>query len=278
VLAVSIPVTIGWLCWSGVSFFWGAVYTGIVFLLVVGLVRVLVESGLFSQQVHTGPMHLMGLTEGPLVPASSLAPLMPAHSSLFFDMKCFMGPSIMNSFKMAEETRPRLWRFHAVVIAGIVITIVVASATLLWLVYGAGANLGGDWFFNSGPNVLLNATTRLIRYGGQGQSSALWVFCLLGAFWAVLSVVMRQRFFWWLNPIGLAMLMNPLARAYWFSFFVGWLCKKITVSYGGRHTFAGIRPLFIGLIFGELLACFLWAFLKYALRLHYVAIDINLNQ
>ena len=278
VLALSIFVTLGWLRWNGVSFFWGSVYTGIVFLLVVGLIRVLAESGLFSQQVHTGPMHLMGLTQRPFVPASSLAPMMPVHSALFFDMKCFIGPSIMNSFKMEEETRAHRWWFHAVVMASIIATVLVGAVTLLWLVYGVGANLGDEWFFTVGPNTLLDATSRLIRYGGQGQSPALWIFYVIGAFWAILSVIMRQRFFWWLSPIGLAMMMNPLARAYWLSFFVGWLCKKITVSYGGRHTFAKLRPLFIGLIFGELLACFLWALLKYALALEYVAIDINLNQ
>ena len=278
VLALSVLITLGWLRWNGVSFLWGSVYTAIVFLLVVGLVRVLAESGIFCQQVHTGPLHLAALAPTPVVPASSLAPMMPAHSALFFDMKCFIGPSIINSFKMEEEVRAQRRRFHLIIIASILVTILVGAVTLLWLAYGPGANLSQDWFFTIGPNTLLDATSHLIHYGGAGQPPGLWIFYLAGAGWAVLSLLMRKRFFWWLNPIGLAMLMNPLTRAYWLSFFVGWVCKKITVSYGGRHSFARIRPFFIGLIFGELLACFLWAVLKYAFSLDYVWIDINLNQ
>lgn len=278
VLALSVLIAGAWLHWSGVGLFWSALYTGVIFLLALGLIRVLAESGLFCQQVHTGPMHLLGLTQGPLVPAASLAPLMPAHSTLFFDMKCFIGPNILNSFKMEEETRAHRWKFHGVVIAGILVTVLVGFVTILWMAYGLGANRSSSWFFTVGPNTLLDATTRLVRDGGQGASSSLWVFYLIGAFWAVLSLFMRQRFFWWLSPIGLAMLVNPLTRAYWLSFFVGWLCKKLAVAYGGRHTFATLRPLFIGVIFGEIMACFLWALLKYAFNLEYVGIDINLNQ
>lgn len=275
-LALSMGVTVLWLKFSGVAFVWGSLYTGAIFLMSVGLIRVLAESGLFCQQVHTGPMHLMGITPGTVVPGASLAPMMQAHSSLFFDMKCFIGPSIMNSFKMEEETRAQRWKFHGIVIAGILVTVAAGFVTLLYLVYGLGANRSINWFFTSGPNAFLNGTTRLIADGGE--TPWLWWFFALGAGWAVLSLLMRQKFFWWLHPIGLVMLMNPLTRAYWLSFFVGWLCKKAAVSYGGRHTFARLRPLFIGLIFGELLACFVWALLKFSLKLDYVLIDINLNQ
>ena len=49
------------------------------------------------------------------------------------------------------------------------------------------------------------------------------------------------------------------------------MCKKLTVKYGGRHTFAKTVPLFLGLIFGELLACFLWAVLARTLHLDKVS-------
>ena len=276
VLALALTVSIGWLRFSGVSFTWASAYTAAVFLMSVGLIRVLAESGLFCQQVHAGPMHLLGITSGPVVPGASLTPIMQAHSSLFYDMKCFIGPSIINSFKMEEETRAHRWKFHAIVIAGILATVVAGFVTLLIFVYGTGANRGINWFFNSGPNSFLNGTVRLVSLGGE--TPALWWSVGIGAAWAVLSMFMRQRFFWWLHPIGLVMLVNPLTRAYWLSFFVGWLCKKAAVSYGGRHTFASLRPFFIGLIFGEILACVLWAVLKFFFGLEYVLIDINLNQ
>jgi hypothetical protein len=87
---------------------------------------------------------------------------------------------------------------------------------------------------------------------------------------------MRRRFFWWLHPIGFVMMANPLMGCLWLSFFIGWFCKKLTVKYGGRHTFAKAVPLFLGLIVGELLACFFWAVLAQALHLReFHGIDIN---
>jgi hypothetical protein len=48
--------------------------------------------------------------------------------------------------------------------------------------------------------------------------------------------------------------VNPLIAFLWFSFFLGWLCKKITVKYGGQMSFELMRQIMIGLIFGELTA------------------------
>jgi hypothetical protein len=91
----------------------------------------------------------------------------------------------------------------------------------------------------------------------------------------VLSIVMRRRFFWWLHPIGFAMMTNPLMTQLWFSFFLGWCCKKMTVKYGGRHMFARLRPLFIGFIFGELMACIGWSLVAHVLHISDVSINLD---
>ena len=71
------------------------------------------------------------------------------------------------------------------------------------------------------------------------------------------------------------MMANPLIAQLWFSFFLGWCCKKLAVRYGGRHMFARLRPAFIGLIFGELMACFVWSVIAATLHLSKISIDIN---
>ena len=86
---------------------------------------------------------------------------------------------------------------------------------------------------------------------------------------------MRRKFFWWLHPIGFAMMANALIPALSFSFFIGWCCKKLAVRYGGRHMFARLRPAFIGLIFGELMACFVWSVVASTFALNKVSIDLD---
>jgi len=53
------------------------------------------------------------------------------------------------------------------------------------------------------------------------------------------------------------MTINPLIHYLWFSFFIGWVCKKIVVQYGGKPSFDKVRLVMMGLIVGELVAIFI---------------------
>ena len=81
----------------------------------------------------------------------------------------------------------------------------------------------------------------------------------IGAGWSAMSLLVRRFLFWFPHPIGYIMLVNPqLMASLWFSFFLGWIFKRIVMKYGGKLTFDWTRTLFIGLIMGELIAIFGW--------------------
>ena len=273
---VSCAVAIGWLAWCRVSWYWSAGFLAVIVLVTVGLMRVVAEGGIYWFHIHTGPFHLIksfGATEA--VPKAVLAPLMPIYSVLFLDIKTFMAPAVMNSFKMQDETRAARRWFHAIVIAASLATVVVSFVAILYIVYGVGANRAEGWFFTVGPQSLFDNTQLLVSGGAAGSGQHNWIFYLIGAGWVLLSIGMRRRFFWWLHPIGLVMLANPLIAQLWFSFFLGWCCKKLAVRYGGRHMFARLRPAFIGLIFGEFVAAFTWSLIAVTMHLNKISIDIN---
>ena len=271
-------VSLGWLCWSGVSFLWAASFLAIVVLITIGLMRVVAEGGVYWFQVHVSPFHLSRVFGGlKTIPAAVLAPLMTIYSVLLLDIKTYMAPAVLNSFKMQEETRASRRRFHWTVALAIAVTVIASTIAILHIAYSVGADRASGWFFTGAPVYILNQTQRMVG-GTLGTIGNLnWLFYLFGAGWVVLSILVRRRFFWWLHPIGFVMLANPLMASLWFSFFIGWLCKRLAVKYGGRHMFARTRPFFVGLIMGELAACFLWALLAQWLGLDRVAIDINRN-
>ena len=231
----------------------------VIVLVTVGLTRAAAEGGIYWFHIDTGPFHLMksfGATE--MVPRSVLAPLMPLYSVLFTDIKTFMAPWVMNSFKMQEETRAARKWFHASVIAAILVTVVVSFAVLLYLVYGEGANRANEWFFTVGPRAC-STTPRCSSAEAPPPASSTMGFlpdrrrlgCPEHAMRApVLLVAAPDR----VHDDG-----QPADPPVGFSFFIGWCCKKLAVRYGGRHMFAKLRPAFIGLIFGELMACFVWS-------------------
>jgi hypothetical protein len=97
-----------------------------------------------------------------------------------------------------------------------------------------------------------------------------------GAVWVALSMFLRRSLFWFPHPIGYVMLISPPIAMLWFSFFLGWICKKIVVKYGGKKTFDAVRVIFLGLIFGELIATFVWPTIS--LMFDFQATGITLNR
>jgi len=269
-------VAVGWLAWSRIPLHYGVAFMAVIVLVTIGFMRVVAEGGVFWVQLHVGPFHLAKVLHAvKRIPAAVLAPLVAIYGVLFLDIKTYIAPAILNSFKMAEETRASRRRFHATVIVAILVTVGVSLFVILYLSYRVGANQMGRWFFTGLPQSVFRRAQQLAsgKVGTAGEYN--WAWYLAGAGWVVASVLLRRRFFWWLHPIGFVMLANPLMARLWFPFFLGWVCKKLAVKYGGRHQFARLRPLFIGLIFGELLACFVWAVLKQVYGLERVRIDIN---
>jgi hypothetical protein len=63
---------------------------------------------------------------------------------------------------------------------------------------------------------------------------------------------------WPLLPVGFVTSYGPFMGNAWFSIFVGWLAKVLIVRLGGASLFQRMRPMFIGIIFGEALAAGFW--------------------
>ena len=70
---------------------------------------------------------------------------------------------------------------------------------------------------------------------------------------------MTWRFAAWpLLPVGYLMCTSWFVTSAWFSLFLGWLAKTLILRFGGAKLFNDLKPVFIGLIFGEALATGLW--------------------
>ncbi|HMO26807.1 MAG TPA: hypothetical protein PKB10_11100, partial [Tepidisphaeraceae bacterium] len=60
------------------------------------------------------------------------------------------------------------------------------------------------------------------------------------------------------HPLGyLVMYTYPLQRI-WLSVFVGWLVKVLIVRFGGASMIRSAKPVFLGLVFGEVGAAAFW--------------------
>ena len=84
-----------------------------------------------------------------------------------------------------------------------------------------------------------------------------------GAAAVFVLVLLRQRFLRWpLHPIGFVY-GTGFGWLVWGSALVGWVCKMLTVKYGGASTYLRVRPFFFGLIFGEIAMRIFWSAYAY---------------
>jgi hypothetical protein len=79
--------------------------------------------------------------------------------------------------------------------------------------------------------------------------------------------VLRLRFVSWpLHPIGFLLCFGFPIKMIWFSIFLGWLTKVMVVKFGGSGVFKLARPVFIGLIIGEVSAASFWLIVSLVLN------------
>jgi len=270
-------IVVAWLQWNRLPWIWGLLFVGILTLITLGLMRIVAESGIYWFQAHVGFFHLykvFGL--GVLLNPSLILPLLPMTWILFANYNTFMAPNLLNAAKMNEDASGNRRRFHCTLIASIIVSVVVAIGFALFLAHLVGAShMGsGGWFYTYGPQSLFD---KAVRAAGETPAfhatTATWY--ILGAGWIGLSMMVRRKFFRFPHPIGFLMLVNPVMGVLWFSFFIGWFCKKVVVTYGGKATFDTARAFFIGLILGELIAVFVWPMLSIAFDFPLQGVDLQ---
>ena len=91
-------------------------------------------------------------------------------------------------------------------------------------------------------------------------------FTLLGAAITIVLFTLRFVFPWWpIHPVGFAFAMVLPVRVAFFSIFLAWLAKTIIMRAGGVKLYNRAKPLFLGLIFGEVLISGIGFFIDLAL-------------
>jgi hypothetical protein len=188
--------------------------------------------------------------------------------------ECLM-PYVATSIKVADDAKLRIQRIFWVLVAGVVGALIVAFVATTWSMYNYGGISQTDgWSSRSVPTTCFDDATRQIselqETGRLSLSATLHGFsklrlmepapAALGALFAGLFAVvvfagLRFRFKWFpLHPVLFLVWGSWPASCCWASFLVGWGVKELVVRFGGGKVYQNLKPIFIGLIAGELIA------------------------
>ena len=234
-------------------------------VLALGLARVAVEGGMLALQHHTsplgaiarlinsGPSHWMTLENG-------------ASSASFFQagmvnhMRGFIMPSFIHSFKLAHDHKISRRPLGALIVSTVLIAVIVSWITTVNLGYQGGGALsfGHRWWSQDGPKMpaqFINSMTS----SNQGSAPAAWFWLGFGALLTWGMMLARSRFAWFpLHPIGYIMSLSYPTAVFWFSIFLGWLCKTLITKFGGGDAYRKTIPLFLGLALGDVCMIIFW--------------------
>jgi len=175
------------------------------------------------------------------------------------DMRVSSMPRILQCFKMTEQAQMSN-RHHTVAIA---IAVLVSIPFSYWAFLEAGYTHGG-------------ITINLYRFSSLARQPGIYMERVLtqsithtdwpglaiigyGAAKTIALVVLRMKYLWWpLHPVGYVMSYITYLHREWLSVMIGWASQALLLRYGGHTAYRKMRPFFLGLILGAMLACGLW--------------------
>ena len=300
-------VPYGWAGWGFAVGFAGSiawlVAAGSGVLMAVGIVGLLMLALLASAKVAaaTGlpyaflPAHLDRATElaaVDLTPAS----MMPGGRGVFWanvfngvfahdlreNLASFASHGLRTTDGAAGESfdvdRRQGWRFVTSVAGALVLAVVLAGTTALWVNYRHAATLDRaavsplDHFgsMNMGRYLVMNPALGFDRnerrvgagatvgeafdapHSRPGQAA-------VGAAAVGASGYLSLRLAWWpIHPIGPLLAYSWAVGRSWPSLFVGWAIKLAVLRIGGARLFVACRPVVMGVVLGECAAAAFW--------------------
>lgn len=231
-------------------------------VIAIALTRVVVEGGLLFVQQGWTPLgafaQLTGSGPGTWLSAQSVVPASFIQISMMTDLRAFLMPSFIQSFKLAHDQKISAKPLLALIAA----VILIGFGMSLWMNVKLGYENGGlqmnGWFAVYGPQQSVKNAQELIN-GASDVSTGNWFWLALGVVSIFGIFVARSRLLWFpLHPLGFLMCLTYPMNALWFSIFLGWLCKSLISRFGGTDTYRKTTPLFLGLVLGDVAMMLFW--------------------
>ena len=260
---LSFALMVAWGIAAGMSWHLSLLMWTMYLVIAVVLSRVVAEGGLIFVHHNWMPIgslsQLLGAGPGTLIsPASGLYPAAFIEFSTIQDFRGSLMPSFIQSFKLAKDRGIAARPLFALIFGVISIGMFMAFTMNVRLGYeNGGLGLQG-WLSKWGPQTLGTNVANLSTLA-EPVNPAAWGWLGVGAAIIYGVVVARSRLLWFpLHPLGYLMSFTLPIRYFWFSIFVGWMCKSLVLKFGGHDTVRKTTPLFLGLALGDVAMMLIW--------------------
>ncbi|MCF7855615.1 MAG: hypothetical protein K9N51_12510 [Candidatus Pacebacteria bacterium] len=263
------------LCLMGLDWFIALLFGLALMLLFLVFTRIICETGIPFMQAGWYPATLLTALLGPAaLGPGPLVYIFYLGTVLCQDPRECLMPYAATSLKMADDAGIRIQRIFRVLVAGVLVALIIGFVSTTWTMYNYGA-MSGDGFAAKYPptrpfdsaaaeiakvseagmldeSEALSGIGKLKLLSPDGSTVGFMVFGLIGVF---LFSLLRFRFTKFpLHPVLFLVAGTFPAMHTWWAFLVGWAVKSLVVKFGGGKVYQNLKPLFVGIIAGELIA------------------------
>jgi len=257
--AVGLAIVVGWCTAAGIGPALAMVSTILFGMVALVLTRCVSEGGLLFVQAPFRPLDMIGVFAGTgFLGRPALTGMAAVQRVFMLDLRTFLLPSLLDSYKLAEWAKVDLRRLMAPLALAIATAVVSSYVAMLLIPYRyAGLSLA-PWFLIHSPQQPWRTLAARLSSPVRPNLTGI-VFVAVGALLTVFLFIMRSRFVWWpFHPMGFAMGPSWPMIQLWFSILIGWIAKSVLLRYGTAKTYDRAKPFFMGLVVGEFVAGAIW--------------------
>ncbi len=253
-------IALWWLLAAGMTPYFALVHLILFLAICLVLTRIIAEAGMLMIHLIFNPVDYLLLFGGTTaVGPNNLTVLTFVDCALTWDLREFLMPYILNGFRLGEMEGVSTRKLVPTIALALLVCVIISVPAYLLTFYKIGA-------FQAGNVVELeNHPTRFFRLlatrlqNPERPSAVQYVSMLSGAAIVAALSWLRLSFVWWpIHPLGFVMATAWASLNLWFSLFLGWLFKLLTIRYTGLRGYVQFRPLFMGIILGDVLGAVLW--------------------
>lgn len=277
----------------GLDPFVSLAYSLSLLLLFLVFSRIVCETGLFYLQSWQPTNLLLAIFGGAALGPGPFVLVGWIGTMLHQDMREALIPYVATSLKTADLAGLKSrFRFSGTLGIGLVFGLVLAFGVSTWMLYNWGGTKDA-WSAASSPNIPFNSAVDVaVQVEATGQMEAskqatgfaklalfrpdrkLMGFFGMGFALVLITSILRYRIKNWpLHPVTfLVWGIYPL-RMFFYSFMLGWVVKSLIQKFGGGQVYQNLKPLFIGMVLGELAVAALSVIVGY---LYYWATGLTL--
>ena len=259
------------LCRMGMDFPMAVLMTLVIIMVYLVFTRIICETGIPMMTNPFMPITVIAkIFGGSMIGPSNLMSTGSVSGVLFGDMKQNLMPYMATGMKAADDAGVKLKKVAWIIFISILIAFGIAFFMHMWQYYSLGISdlstktsvwkIGINDAFNEISRMYINGNLqdsadasfwgRISMYAPEGD---IMVYFILGLVAVFVTSFLRTRFLWWpFHAVIFCIWNTEPANAIWASFLLGWFLRTLVVKFGGEKNYIKLKPLFFGLIFGEI--------------------------